>query len=410
MAKFRKNIVKPSVYRVNTKEGKQIRAVSSEFLKEVCENTREMMAAGIKVPAPYAHKNENGIYPGPVLEQEGKEVDAKTLEPTVWSSDFNAGFWNEFTLDDTSIAGVLDSSNSDIGETIKDTSIYVDPEFTDGLGRTWKNVIRHVALVTNPVEPYQDNFTKIEEGEHALAMSFSMSDEVGGDPISQVQDSPSGEASDKTEANPSGGDVTEIVKLMDEKFGISFPGDTSDANFLDRLLTVLTSIPNEEEGEDEMLGKPKGSEVQSSPVIMANENTDDKKLEQAELLEAKAQKLLEGYMVQVKSNFTDRINALIKKGKIGKEYAEQKLFPAVEGLAMSLDDIDVEGKFKETPLQMSLDMLDSTEGFLDNKETGNINDTGGTLVADPADFSETEEQMSEEEAAKVYDRILNNTN
>ena len=39
MSKFRKTIVKPSVYRVNTKEGKQIRAVSSEFLKEVFENT-----------------------------------------------------------------------------------------------------------------------------------------------------------------------------------------------------------------------------------------------------------------------------------------------------------------------------------------------------------------------------------
>jgi hypothetical protein len=406
MTKFRKTIVKPSVYRVNTKEGKQIRAVSSEFLKEVCENTQEMMKAGIKIPAPYAHKDENGVYPGPVLEHDGKEVDAKTLEPTVWSSDFNAGFWDEFNLDNSSIAGVLGTPNEDIGETIKDTSIYVDPEFTDGLGRTWKNVIRHVALVTNPVEPGQDNFTKIAEGEHTLAMSFSMADEVG-----TVGGSSEEKSAESTKApSNSGGEISAIVKLMVDKFGIEFPGDTSDSNFLDRLLTVLTSIPNEEEGDEGFTGKPKGSQTESSPVIMANENkTEDTNLEKAELLEARANKLLAGYMTQVKANFTDRINALIKKGKIGKDYAEKKLFPAVEGLVMSLEDLDAEGNIKETPLQMSLDMLDSVEGFLDNKVTDTLENVEGSLVDTPADFEAVEEKMSKDESSDVYDRIINNT-
>jgi hypothetical protein len=401
MSKFRKTIVKPSVYRVNTKEGKQIRAVSSEFLKEVQENTKEMMEAGIKVPAPYAHKDENGVYPGPILEQDGETVDAKTLKPVVWSSDFNAGFWDKFDLDDTSIAGVLDSPNDDIGETIKDTSIYVDPEFTDGLGRTWKNVIRHVALVTNPVEPHQDNFTKIAEGEHSLAMSFSMVDEVGGEG--------SVAAPDQNNAS-SGGEVSAIVKLMSDKFGIEFPGDTSESNFIDRMLTVLTSIPNEEEGDEGFTGKPKGAQTQSSPVIMANENEKvGTGLEKAELLEKRANKLVEGYVFQLKSNFKDRINALIKKGKIGKEYAEQKLFPAVDALVMSLEDFDDSGESVDTPLQMSLDMLESTEGFLDNKVTETIDPAEGSLVAPPADFENVEESMTEDESAKVYDRIINNT-
>ena len=400
MTKFRKTIVKPSVYRVNTKEGKQIRAVSSEFLKEVCGNTKKMMEAGIKIPAPYAHKDENGVYPGPLLEQDGKEVDAKTLEPKVWSSDINAGFWDNFELDEESIAGVLESPNDDIGETIKDTSIYVDPEFTDGLGRTWKNVIRHVALVTNPVEPYQDNFTRISEDEHALAMSFSMADEVGG----QTTEAPVS----------SGGDISAIVRLMEEKFGIAFPGNTSDSNFLDRLLTVLTSIPNEEEGEDGLTGKPKGSEVQSSPIIMANENKntqEDVNVEKAELLEARANKLLTSYVDQLKQSFTARINALIKKGKIGKDYAEKTLFPAVEGLSMSLEDIDGEGNFSQTPLEMSLEMLDSTEGLLEDKKVeGDLDPELGDLAKVPEDFdSDSKESMSEKEADAVYDRILNNT-
>jgi len=380
MSKYKKTIVKPAVYKVNTPSGKEVRPVTADFLREVCKNTNEMLAAGIKIPAPYIHKTSDGIYPGPLTEKDGEEVDAATLQPKNWSSDINSGFWEDFTFSGDGIEAVLDSPNDNIGKTIQDTSIYTTPEFEDGFGRKWKNVIRHVALVTTPVEPNQENFIKISEDENALAMSFCMADEVTG-------------------ANTQQGNIPAIVRLIKQKIGIDLPGDTTEFNFLDRLLTILTSLP-EEEGEEDLTGKPLGAQVQSSPVIMSNENEN---LEKIEALEARANKLLAAHLDQVKKVFTERIKNLIQKGKIGKDYAEKQLFPAVEGLVMSLDDMSETGEFAKTPLEMSLDMLDSTPGLLDPPE--DITPAGDVQEID--DMEPTLEEMTEEEANKVYDRITN---
>lgn len=430
MPKFHKTIVKPGVYRIDTPKGRRIKPVTAKYLKQVVENTREMLDAGIKIPGPYAHRDENSEEPGLLIEKDGQYLDAGTNAPQRWNAKINAGFWSGFDVDENgAISGILESPDENIGKTIQATSIRVTPSFTDGLGRTWKNVIQHVALVTDPVEPGQDNFTQlIEEDEYAIAMSLSMANEIGGSPTKEKKplstadkkfpasgsnsgqsdkgsDKPGDDSSsrkpegedgeDEIEDTPpqnaaGAGQAASLVTLLLDKFQIQLPADTTDQNILERLIVVLTSIPSDEEDDEELLQKKpeKGSEVQSSPVIMSLEN--------------KTNKLLDSYVIQRKSQLKSRVSDFIKKGKVGKKYADEVLTPAIDGLTMSLEDMDeTTGEFKKDALEMSLDMIDSREGLLEGSEGENKE---GDLEEVPG---EQEEGMSEEEAKKVYDRIFN---
>ena len=427
MATFKKVIVRPGVYKVNTPNGREIRAVTKDFLKSVALTAKEMIKNGLKIPSPFSHKDESGIVPGPVFNKDGEELDASTGKKKKWSSDINAGFWSDFETNEAGeLIGVVDvpgkasdlsSTAGKIRNTIKETSVFIEPDFTDGLGRHYKNALRHVALVTNAIEPNQDNFELLaEDQEFALAMSFSMADEVSQKP----KDSSSDDNSDsmgsskeddatKTTAEETSsqeGNISELVTLVKDKLGFEMPSDTDEKNFLDRLRTILVSIESQENPDEEMdnlTKKPKDSETQSSTVIMANETnvTPNENKDNLVIMEKKLNKLLESHLATLREQFTSRIQALIAKGKIGRKYAEATLLPATASIAMSIEDMDDEGNFPKTPLEMALDMLDENTGLLED-----TNETLNGTVEDRQDESE-QIKMSQEEADAIYNELFN---
>jgi hypothetical protein len=394
MAIFRKLITTPNVYRIKTPKGVRIRAVTQELLNEMAETSQNMLDAGIKIPAPFAHKDEDGIVPSPTTED--GETDVQTKQKKLWSSDINAGFWTKFETTNEGLVGyveVPDKLADKIGTTIQETSVFMEPTFEDGLGRSWKNALRHVALVTNAVEPNQKNFELVDlSPEYSLSMSFSMSDAVGedkkpsppksgdssqGSDTSAKSSSETADTSDEKNSSDDSndndkdkigtGNIPEIVALLKEKLDYELPSDTTPENFLDRLRVLLTSIKkDEEEDEQDFKQNPKSkekpggddSEVRSSPVAMSNQDNKDNIV----VLEKKLPKLLEKLLATVKETLTTRVQAALEAGKIGKKTATQ-MFTEVNALVMSLDDLDEEGEFKKSKIEEKLEMAEDLSGF-----------------------------------------------
>ena len=421
MARFRKIICRPRVYRVDTPKGRQITPITEKLIRSVAQTANEMLKAGLKIPSPFAHKDGNKIVPGPLVEKEGNEVDAQTLEAPTWNSSLNAGFWEKFEVDNRgNLVGILDVPGSEedlstnagkISKTIKETSVYLVPEFVDGLGRTWKNALRHVAVVNNAIEPDQTNFELIPDTEtYALAMAFSMSDEVGYSDDKPSESSPKppkdttdSEGEDTTtdtttdETSSSTANIPEIVSLIKDKLGYEMPTDTDDKNFLDRLRTILVSIKQDAEPDEELKDlekKPKEAETESPTTIMADETNPDNVV-----WITKINKLVKAQVEKLQQEFNTRIQALIASGRISKKHAQTTLLPAVGELSMSHEDLDAEGNFPKTHIEMALELLEEKDSLLDTKLEDKIN---GTVE----DYDDEIPSMTDKERDALYAQIL----
>jgi hypothetical protein len=423
---FRKLIVTPQVYRVNTPKGRQIRAITKDTLREVAQVNQSMIDAGIKIPAPFAHKDDEGIVPSPMLDG---EIDAQTKQKKRWSSDINGGFWKKFEATDEGLVGyveVPDKVAEKLGNTIQETSVLLEPEWEDGLGRKWKNALRHVALVTNAVEPNQKNFELVDlSPEYSLAMSFSMNDAVGGDSSkpekkdsdpsakspsetadTSSEDNKSDDSNDKDKDQLGSGNIPEIVSLLKDKLDYELPSDTTAENFLDRLRVLLTSIKkDEEEEDDDFKVNPKSkekpgdddAEVRSSPAYMADEskNTDN-----LTILEKKSGKLLEKLQETFKALIAGRLQSALEAGKIGKRTFDNMTKELVT-LTMSFEDFDEEtGEFKKTKIEEKLEMAEDLAGFNGEQTTTNTLPNGGSVPPSPEDANTP--KATQEELEAIY--------
>ena len=346
MTLFKKKIVTPRVYRASTssKGGKEAVAMTPERIKSMHDTGNAMIAAGLKISAPFAHRDEKGIVPKPLLEgQLGN-----------WNSSINGGYWKGFEIDpeDKGLVGILEtpgdvedfsSPSGKVGKTIQETSVFLLPDWTDGNGKEWKDALWHVALVDGKaVESGQKNFEKVDEPQLSLAMSFSMADAID---VTDVSDN------DSTPNQDSGGAlVTQIIEKLQEKLELELPSDTNDGNFLDRLLTVLTAFKSETEEED-LTQKPKGAETQSSPIAMS-ESTQS-----FEVIEKKTKSVLQALTQNKKDQLKTRLGTLLSKGVIGKKDSDNWL-SKIDSIAMSMDDISDEGDFPEIAIEMAIEMLE----------------------------------------------------
>jgi len=352
----------------------------------MADTANGMLQAGLKITAPFAHRDEKGIVPKPLRDGEKGS----------WNSSINGGYWNKFEIDpeDGGLIGFVDCPGDEkdlstpagkVGTTIQETSVFLIPEWKDGNGKVWKDALWHVALVDGKsVETNQENFEKVTDQELALAMSFSMAD-------SQVQPG--------DQATTSGNNtvaINKIRKLLMEKLDLELPKDTNESNFHDRLLTVLTSLKTKEEEED-LTQQPEGTEAPSSPIAMAdNTNTEviEKKIDSALGM------LTKGKKVELKK----RILSLQTKGTLGKKRAEDWL-TKVEAITMSLDDFDEEGGYPEFAIEMAVTALEADGISLIDAKPSNDPPDGSEVEDQPEDMNKPDDSMDKETEEAYFENI-----
>lgn len=300
--KFKKQILRPGVYFVNDgNNGRRLEYITAERLKHWADQHKKMVSAGLHVPAPAIHKKE--------------------AEPTnsLKTSKDNYGWWEQIEFTGNALEGVVDipvkSDQERIGKTVKEVSIYAKPKFIDGLGNEWKDVLTHIAIITNPIEPNQKNFEKVEDGSLSIAMSdiVQMSNsqlqtldskmkakkkKAKMAPDNEMEDEGQEEdmADDMANESPDGMDEqdeegeieegqedmeplldssTDVYTLLQEIAGIAIPKGTPDAKLKEAITNALLQKQLSERKNRSggtIKTPPANSNVNEVPVVMSNNN------------------------------------------------------------------------------------------------------------------------------------------
>lgn len=125
-------------------------------------------------------------------------------------------------------------------EKVESNAVYVSPvifpAWKDGAGNQYSDVITHMDLVDHPVDHSQGPAVPIEKP-IACAIRMGLSPK----PFRMSQELPMADA-DKTADNSTPGDGTQpsVKEVLDSlgEFGLKLPGDTTEANFFDRVRTA----------------------------------------------------------------------------------------------------------------------------------------------------------------------------
>lgn len=351
--KYVKEILTEGEYEVSTFSGSKKKVFTSDDLKKISSTASKMLKAGIKIPAPFKHLQE-GVFVTPV------EEVTESVDPVK-----NAGFWEKIYVRKNehgtmSLYGVIDAPGKEddpdspaykVSRTVKDTSIGLLPGFKDGKGRAWgDHAVAHIALPVDPIEPDQTNFLPLPDSEiedyEVIAMSRKMI-----------------------------GNVSQVLTLLKDR-GISLPADTTNENFLDRLLVAL--MQDQKTSNSSLGQKPSNGKVESYPIMMsltkkqveailaanlqnpetgASFTAEDLKEVPSDVEQYK--KAAEMMSVQLNAiyqeRYKDRIAALVSSGRVNQNYAETNLLPLVNSIQMSFKN----GKADENHLDLTLKALEA---------------------------------------------------
>lgn len=391
MAVFKKVISKPGTYLVKTMTGKRaVRKLSKADFAQAVKTGNEMLGDGLMIPSPYGHSDGQKVIPVPLTanpDDPALFVDAETGEKPKWDQAINGGFWRKFELGpEGEFIGYVEADGDPadpntnagrIGKTFVQTSPLLLGEWVDGKGRLRKNAPLHICLTNKAVEPNQSNFQAMpDDSPYAIAMSFSdddlialSTDENGSepekvDPNAKAIETDSNKTTvetDKTSQPEMGPEIVNKVRTeLKLKLNVTLPDDTDATNFLDRLLTILTNLEAKEEEEGEFDVEPEDGKPPKSPTIMSLDELETKKLNGA----------LGNIAAKRREEFKARIERAVSKGRTGRAHADKKLLPLVEGFAMSLDDMDEEGNFKASAIEMALDALEDAEALVGEEAEG----------------------------------------
>ncbi len=397
--KFVKEILTEGEYEVSTFEGSKKKVFTSSDLRKISTTASKMLKAGIKIPAPFKHIQE-GVFVTPVEEVVESPDPAK-----------NAGFWEKIYVrkndhGTVSLYGVIDAPGKEddpdspafkVSRTVKDTSIGLLPGFKDGKGRTWGDfAVAHIALPVDPIEPDQTNFIPLPDSEvedyEVIAMSRKMT-----------------------------GNVSQVLTLLSDR-GIDLPADTTNENFLDRLLVALMQ---NQKGTSSLNQKPSNGKVESYPIMMSLTKKQVEAILAANLQNPETgnsftaedlkdvpsdveqyKKAAEMMSVQLNSvyqdRYNDRIKALVASNRISQAFADANLIPLVNSVQMSFEN----GKPKQNALDITLQALEALPAV--GSQPSNV-DTAQFMGRSPAGSTKEANPIGDDKADNLeeVDNIVN---
>lgn len=429
MPSFIKEIIRPGTYHASKADGtRQAVTLSPTRIHSIAKTFSEMRKAGLKIPAPKTH----------YLKQDGKLYVPSPADADRKSDDY-AGHWSKTWIDPQTgfLMGRLEvplaSDAEKIGTVVTEVSPYL-ADYTDGTGKTWKDCLKHIALVQHPVIPGQANFQPVSEGNlEGVGMSLPLSAYAfssSGPPAQAKPDIDNPQPTDKGTTNPpdtnEDGQVdaqeklSEALEILKESLGLELPPDTDATNLVDRLCTAAYALRGQKDQTGSVSQPPEESE-EENPIAMAitQQQLDEavaKTRKDTELAFSTQMDALKSQLSardsyaanQRKGDYKKRIEALINTGRCAKEYGEKTLLPMVDAYAFSVDD---KGTPTLAPIDIALNALEALP------QPQGVNPFTGQAFSTPPDGSApadrpmplSNEDVSEEEAEKTVDAFFKNT-
>lgn len=449
MAKFVKEILRPGSYYVNVVGGRRRKETfTKERLANFVKQHEEMVKAGLKIPAPWKHALE-------ALPASASPGD-KPLHPgdTFSSSKDNAGFWGKLFQDKRGVLyGELDVANQadadKIGTSVQEVSPYVKTEFEDGLQRKWQDSVLHIALVTNPVMPGQQNFERLPtpaaatapgspavSAEHGIALSLSNflappnvdipdsvllsmdQDEATDTPDEEMPEETPVDSPNPGQTSASGASIQDALNALRE-IGLDLPEDTHEGNLVERIVVASRAIstatgggsnqpdPNDPNAQHQEMPTPIAMSLGNGTMPNTNLTVDDR---------------VAAFAVrQARKSYDARIDQLIASGRISAAYRDAHLKPLMEGFQLSLDEA---GAATPTAIDHLLDALEAIPasstlngGTVTTRKDGKVNvkKEGRTIALSlaeeplPAEYEGDTNEVTDADADRVVEELFRNT-
>lgn len=401
--KFEKVIVSEGRYRTyDAKTGKYtFKDVTSDDISEMAETFGKMKERGLKVPAPWKHDLDITFESG----------DGGLLE----DSTKNAGFWDSLMTrinpktNKTELVGTVevpgDPDNPDtpagkVGTSVKDTSIYLRRNYTmtDDSGDSFENAPMHIALVTHPIEPNQENFELLESDDSYLAMSELVLDNE----VSDLSDLLAKVAGVFLPANTSLETLAPnlrialnqlaLVQKRSEDTGSGSPNSPENTTF--KLEPLIMSMTQEQ--RKSIVDTKAVNPVTGKPWTLADFSDDPKDNAEVKELQMSLSAMKSSMQDDRRQGYRTRINTLVETGRCPKEVAEAQLYKQADEYTVQFNDGNIVQPALETVL-MSLEALPST---VKPKKQGEVV-TGEYLSPEGL-----EDDLSEEEQLKIAQTMM----
>lgn len=406
MPLFKKPILSIGKFMASKADGtRQTAAFDEDRLRRMARTTNKMIQAGLHIPGPFDH-NPNAL---PVT-----ELSAKAFE--------NAGYWKRFWVSDETgkptlwgeidapgEVGKFDTPAGKIGQLVKECSLSVRPQFTDGTGKVWdEDPIMHVALCVHAIDHQQPNFELAGE-DMALSMSCMLSPDASVADLSILREKL------RTVANIFLPETCDEKTLVDfllvslQQMELSKTGDAQENGTVIEPSPVFLSLPQEvdmkitKEQAESIVKSGATNPSTSKPYTLEDlgiqlstpENpppaTSDlqKKVDELTLFSAA---ISDNLRETKRQSVISRIQGLVDSRRITKEYADTHLAPQVEQISLSFKD----GKITPLPLETLLTALEGIEAPKPTPGSLNFNlPPGATIHASPegGDDALTDEAM-----------------
>jgi len=373
---FIKEILRPGLYTLTDKGGVERKIpISPDRLRGWAAKFKRMLQSGINIPAPWRH-DPRAVpvrFSGDVA-----DVDAGN----------NAGWWKELWYDEgrNVLLGKVevprDEDATKVGTTVKEVSPLAKPLWVDGDGVTWEDVVTHIALVTHPVQPGQENFIAapilvkddiLAPEAVALSLEALTTEEVqfGTDVGYMGQASPPhpDTLSSAGSVRASSVSVTDLMKLLQQlETPIVLPSDTSGANLMERLVTAIQAVIGAQKGQNEQGQLPGGSREEPPPIALSQETSTvatQTVTPPAAPAAPAAGEIQLSQEQQAAINFArkqagkavkTRIEALVATGRITADYANKILAPRLKGMEVAFS---ADGQTINSDLDDLLEMLEA---------------------------------------------------
>jgi len=164
---FKKDVIKPGTYWPRGPDGKPYKLdVSLDRIRHWSKETNRLIKNGNNIPMPWVHTKEAVPWlegkPRPGAYDNGAYLKRlRVRKDGMLEVELEAG---------------TDEDAEKIGKSVKDVSFFSpQDEWTDGNGRTYKDVFTHLAMVNHPVVVGQENFVPTDGLAAGLMLSLDMS-------------------------------------------------------------------------------------------------------------------------------------------------------------------------------------------------------------------------------------------
>ena len=351
-----KEVIRPDQYFYDGPDGKPKKLlVTDAAVDHFLKSGQDMLAAGLSIPVPLEHGLPDPPSPLTAAEKAAKQV----LNNAGWIKKY-AKAQGVKDVPDGALMALVDVADPEIAKklptTIKWCSPYINPKFTDGNGKTWENVITHVALTLRPRVTKQAPFTApaglslapvslIDPGqklEGAVAPSRSrLLKRDGGEwkienPVLfaledikeeevKVDDTP--EKEPEMVDNDGNIDGIQMLSHALEILGLPpLPEGCTPENIVNKLLTMLLEHAKTKNGDGGAI-TPEPPKTEEQPMFMSLTDIEKTK-------DPLAKSLAKKVLTEAKAARDKRVEALCKR--IPKQGFRDKILQAAQAAPLSL--------------------------------------------------------------------------